>query len=171
MKRLVTLILVLVSLFSMAACGGKDISKGISIEPNDVSEAGSYVAEEAIYKREYLQKLQEDPRLLVAFLTVMHVLPVNAKDVTPDVIAMVSEGGELRKWALEAAELLVAEMHVDCNWEELRKIAPKSNDFATYEEYKVYMEQNHPTLPLAANADTGEPISSEPADPWAGPTD
>lgn len=123
MKKVI-LILVLVSLFSMVVCGNsnKDINKGVSIEePNDTSGAGSYAnydyedkdaRDEAIYKREYLQKLQEDPYLLVAFLTTMHLLPMDAKDVTPDAIAMVSEGGELRKWALEAAELLVAEMHI-----------------------------------------------------------
>lgn len=52
-----------------------------------------------------------------------------------------------------------------------RKIAPRSDDFETYEEYKAYIEQVHTVLPLATDAETGKPISSEPASPWARPTD
>ena len=75
MKKLAILILVVVSLFSMTACGSnKDINKGISIEPNDASRAGSYAnrdkdaRDEAIYRHEYVLRLSEEPEALAEFL-------------------------------------------------------------------------------------------------------
>ena len=189
MKKLAILILVVVSLFSMVACGNsnKDVNKGISVEPNDTSGAGSYAnydyedkdaRDEAIYRREYVLRLSEEPEVLAEFLLATNELnefvEVDTKDRSKTIenaVVVFSEDEDVHQKALERAKEVFAETHIDCNWEELRKIAPRSDDFETYEEYKAYMEQNHPTLPLATNAETGEPISSEPAGPWDGPTD
>ena len=188
MKKLAILILVAVSLFSMTACGGnKDINKGISIESNDTSGAGLYAncdyenkdaRDEAIYRREYVLHLSEEPEELAEFLLATNELDAFVEVDTEDhsktienAVAVFSEDEDIHQKALERAKEVFAEIHIDCNWGELRKIAPRSDDFETYEEYKAYMEQNHPTLPLATNAETGEPISNEPAGPWAGPTD
>lgn len=188
MKKLAILILIAVSLFSMTACGGnKDINKGISIEPNDTSGAGLYAnydyenkdaRDEAIYRRECVLRLSEEPEELAEFLLATNELDAFVEVDTEDhsktienAVAAFSEDEDIHQKALERAKEVFAEMHIGYNWGELRKIAPRSDDFETYEEYKAYMEQNHPTLPLATNAETGEPISNEPAGPWAGPTD
>lgn len=130
--------------------------------------------DEAIYRHEYTLRLSEEPKELAAFLLATNELnefvEVDAKDRSKTIenaAAVFSDDEDIHQKALERAKEVFAKVHIDCNWEELRKIAPRSDDFETYED----MEQNHPTLPLATNAETGEPISSEPAGPWAGPAD
>lgn len=158
MKKLAILILVVVSLFSMVACGNsnKDVNKGISVEPNDTSGAGSYAnydyedkdaRDEAIYRREYVLRLSEEPEELAEFLFTTNELnkfvEVDAKDSSKtieNVVAIFSEDKDIHQRALERAKEVFAETHIDCNREELRKVAPRSDDFETYEEYKAYME-------------------------------
>ena len=188
MKKLAILILVAISLFSMAACGNsEDINKGISIEPHDTTEAGPYVnydyedkdaRDKAIYRREYVLRLSEEPEVLAEFLFVTSELDefveVDAEDRSKTIkyaVEVFSKDEDIHQKALERAKEVFANTHIDCTWEELRKIAPRSDDFETYEEYKSYMEQNNPTSPLAIDAETGKPISDEPAGPWDGPTD
>ena len=185
MKKLAILILVVVSLFSMVVCGNsnKGVNKGVSIEPNDTSGAGSYAnanygyedkdaRDEVIYRLEYAFRLSEEPEVLAEFLLATNELnefvEVDTKDRSKTIenaVVVFFENEDVHQKALYRAKEVFAETHIDCNWEELRKIAPRSDDFETYEEYKAYMEQNHPALPLATNAETGEPISSEPAGP------
>lgn len=53
--------------------------------------------------------------------------------------------------SMTACNANVSEVNIDSNWEELEKVYPEA--------------------PLAINAETGEPISDEPAGPWDGPAD
>ena len=191
MKKLAILILAVVSLFSMTACGNngnnKDINKGIEAGRNDTPGPGPYAncdyenkdaRDEAIYRSEYILHLSEEPEKLASFLLATNELDrfieVDMEDrhkTIENAVVVFSNDKDTHQRALERAKEVFAEVHIDCNWEELRKVAPRSDDFETYDEYEAYMKQNNPILPLATNAKTGEPISSKPAGPWAGPTD
>ena len=168
MKKLTVLILVAISLFSMVVC-------------DDTTEAGPYVnydyedkdaRDEAIYRQEYVLRLSEEPEKLAEFLFVTDRLDefveVDTEDRSKTIenaVAVFSKYRDVHQEALEKAREVLAEVHIDCELQSQR-----SDDFETYEEYETYMEQNHPTLPLATNAE-GEPISNKPAGPWDGPTD
>lgn len=197
MKKLAILMLVIISLFSMAACGSnkdvneeisiepteasKDINKGISIEPNDTTEAGPCndyediaAWEEANYRQQYVLRLSEKPEALAEFLYVTSELDefvwVDAEDRSETIkyaVEVFSKDKQTHQRALERAKEIFDSMQIDCNWEEVRKNAPVGVE----EEYKAYIEQDTPTPPLAINAETGKPISNEPAGPLAEPTD
>lgn len=192
MKKLAILILVIISLFSMAACGGnKDVNEGISIEPteaisiepNDTTEAGPCdydykdiitVRNEAGYRQRYVLRLSEEPEVLAEFLYATSELDefveVDTEDRSETIeyaVEVFSRDEDIRQQALERAKEVFDSMQIDCNWEEVRKIDPVGVE----EEYKAYIEQDTPTPPLATNAETGKPISAEPAGHCAEPTD
>ena len=171
MKKLAILILVAVSLFSMTACGGnKDINKGISIEPNDTSGAGLYAnydyenkdaRDEAIYRREYVLRLSEEPEELAEFLLATNELDAFVEVDTEDhskaienAVAVFFDNEEIHDKALARAKEIFAETHIDCNWEAVREL-----------------DNPTPIQPPATIAETGEPISSEPAGFWLPPED
>lgn len=228
MKKLVTLVVVAISMLLMTACGNKNTSEKIA-EPNDTPEAGVYIgdlwqsdknasgetftaktgaeaeeteAEEAeeteaetdkhlddehmnaiyekLFKRFYAERVSDDPYELAGFLLMVDALdgivPVPTKNRSLNAAVAVEifhEDEDIHQEALKKAKELIAEGSFDCdNWGKLLKSKCKelrSDDFETYEEYEAYMELNYPSL--ATSADTGEPISSKPGEPWEGPTD
>ena len=137
MKKLAILILVAVSLFFMTACGdNKDKMKD--------------ARDEAIFRSEFVFRLSGEPEELAEFLLATNELDAFVEVDTEDhsktienAVVVFSEDEDIHQKALERAKEVFAEMHIYCNWGELRKIAPKSIDFETYEEYEAYMEQKY----------------------------
>lgn len=165
----------------------KDINQGITIEPNDNPGPGAYVnnldyedkdaRDEALYRLEYTRRLYNEPEELAKFLLSMgeltEYMPVDPEEDSSTTIekavALFAKDEDIHQKALKRAEEVFSEVHIDCNWAELRKIAPRSDDFETYEEYRAFI--SHPvSVPIVINTETGEQIIVN-AGPWSGPTD
>lgn len=120
------------------------------------------MVDEQLYRARYIARLEEKPEALAKFLLDSGELDdfviVDAKDhskAIEDAVTIFGRNEDIRQLALKRAKEIYAETNIDCNWAEIRKIEKEGIPYAK----------------PAINAETGEPISSEPAGPWAGPTD
>ena len=59
----------------------------------------------------------------------------------------------LGNMAAICAKEFFSKVHIDCNWEELRKIAPRSDDFESYEEYEAYIAELPVAPPITVEED------------------
>ena len=160
----------------------KGINMGISIEPNDTTEAGPCdydykdiitVRNEAGYRKQYVLRLSEEPEVLAEFLYATSELDefveVDAEDHSKTIehaVEVFSRDEDIHQQALEKAKEVFANMRIECNWEEVRKIDPVGVE----EEYEAYYVGQNTPAPLVTDSGTGKPISNEPAGPWNGPT-
>ena len=162
-----------------------EASKGIEgapIEPNDTTEAGPCdydykdiitVRNEAGYRKQYLLRLSEEPEVLAEFLYATSELDefvaVDTEDpseIIEHAVEVFSRDEDIHQQALEKAKEVFANMRIECNWEEVRKIDPVGVE----EEYEAYYVGQNAPAPLVTDSGTGKPISNEPAGPWNGPT-
>ena len=117
--------------------------------------------DEAFFRHEYVSRMSNNPVVLAEFLLTTGELDkfseVDENDHSETIkncIAVFSENEDIHREALERAKKLFSEIHIDCNWEEVRKL-----------------DEPTPILPPATIAETGEPISGKAAGFWVPPED
>ena len=184
-----TAIIVMIVVLGVLAVlmSARDTSKAVDatdIEPNDTKEAGSYapldyddkdLRDEYLYKMDTFWRMALDPKELAEFLFTHTQFNSEAVDsakkfqIVGKVAMSFVDDEETRQLALSRATDILSQLHIDCNWEALREISPRSDDFESYEEYRQYMEQV-PDISSVVCID-GEPISSELNGVWDGPAD
>lgn len=162
----------------------RDTSPGVVIEPNDTSVLGPYVSlnyddkdarDEALYKMELRSQIHSDPKELADFLFTHTqfnggvVDSVKRAQIVGKVAMSFVDDKDVHKTALARADDILSQLHIDCDWKAIRELAPRSDDFESYEAYKQYWEQAN-DIPLLV-CENGEPISSELNGEWEGPAD
>ena len=146
-KKLVPTVIVAIIVFSLIALSNVKAIKD--------------ARDEAIFRHVYVSRMSNDPAVLAKFLLATGNLDefseVDENDHSETIkncMAVFSENEEIHREALERAKELFSEIHIDCNWEEVRKL-----------------DEPTPILPPATIAETGETISEKAAGFWIPPED
>ena len=173
MKKLVLILVV----FLFSACSSnstsvyKDVSKGVSAEPNDNLGAGTYVKldfkdedarDEVMCRLGYIRELTNNTKKLAEFLFytggLSEFMTVNSEEdqskVIGEAVALFANDEEIHQRALERAKVIYSNVHIDSNWRAIRKCY----GFTTYDEYKEFMAKRYPVTPPLVVVDSDEPV-------------